>query len=123
MERFLTPVRGLSRGMASRGGNGWATRKMGFKIPIRLQVVLEPLFFLRQLKTWMPLKWDLTSYNGTQFHVNRALKQGIERQAVQPGSVSFIQRFGSALQLNLHVHLIAIEGVFLDRTAQGWRRV
>jgi len=33
--------------------------------------------------------------------------------------VTFLQRFGGALQLNLHYHLIVIEGVFLDRTDQG----
>src|SRR5262249_33278324 len=31
----------------------------------------------------------------------------------------FIQRFGSALQLNLHFHVICLEGVSLDRTTQG----
>src|SRR5262245_30310113 len=34
-------------------------------------------------------------------------------------SVTFIQRFGSALNLNLHFHCIFIEGVYLDRTAAG----
>jgi hypothetical protein len=33
--------------------------------------------------------------------------------------VTFLQRFGGALQLNLHYYLIAIEGVFVDRTDQG----
>ena len=32
------------------------------------------------------------------------------------GSVTFVQRFGSALQLNVHFHLLAPEGVF---TADG----
>jgi hypothetical protein len=32
------------------------------------------------------------------------------------GSVTFVQRFGSALQLNVHFHLLAPEGVF---TAAG----
>jgi len=54
-----------------------------------------------------------------QFYVNQAVKCGAERQKVQPGSVTFLQRFGGALQLNLHHHLIVIEGVFLDRTDQG----
>lgn len=38
---------------------------------------------------------------------------------MQPGSVTFIQRFGSALNANIHFHVIVIEGVFLDRTDQG----
>ena len=54
-----------------------------------------------------------------QFYVNQAVRRGAERQKVQPGSVTFLQRFGGALQLNLHYHLIVMEGVFLDRTDQG----
>jgi hypothetical protein len=33
--------------------------------------------------------------------------------------VTFLQRFGGALQLNVHYHVIVIEGVFLDRSDQG----
>ena len=35
-----------------------------------------------------------------QYYVNQAVKRGVERQQVQPGSVTFLQRFGGALQLN-----------------------
>src|SRR4029434_7401362 len=38
---------------------------------------------------------------------------------VQPGSVTFIQRFGSAINLNLHFHVVFLEGVYLDRTDQN----
>lgn len=38
---------------------------------------------------------------------------------MQPGSVTFLQRFGGALNANLHYHVIVMEGVFLDRTDQG----
>src|SRR5262245_43167063 len=48
-----------------------------------------------------------------------AVKRGAERQKVQPGAVTLVQRFGGALQRNVHYHLIVIEGVFLDRTDQG----
>jgi hypothetical protein len=54
-----------------------------------------------------------------QYDVNQAVQRGIERDTVHPGSVTFIQRFGSALQLNLHFHVIVLEGVYLDRTDQG----
>lgn len=33
--------------------------------------------------------------------------------------MTFLQRFGGALNANLHYHLIAIEGVFVDRTEQN----
>jgi hypothetical protein len=54
-----------------------------------------------------------------QYVVNQAVKHGVERQKVQLGSMTFIQRFGSALNANTHFHFIVIEGVFLDRTEQG----
>ena len=34
-----------------------------------------------------------------QYYVNHAVKRGIERQQVHPGSVTFLQRFGGALNL------------------------
>jgi hypothetical protein len=49
----------------------------------------------------------------------RVRSRRLERQKVQPGSVTFIQRFGSVLNANTHFHFIVIAGVFLDRTAQG----
>jgi hypothetical protein len=54
-----------------------------------------------------------------QYDVNQAVKGGVERQQVHPGSVTFIQRFGSALNLNVHYHVLFLEGVYLDRTGQG----
>ena len=54
-----------------------------------------------------------------QYYVNQAVHGGVERPRVHPGSVTFIQRFGSALQLNLHFHVICLEGVYLDRTDQA----
>jgi Putative transposase len=33
--------------------------------------------------------------------------------------VTFIQRFGSALNLHVHFHCVFLEGVYLNRTAAG----
>jgi hypothetical protein len=55
----------------------------------------------------------------SQYYVNQAVKRGVERQQVQPGSVTFIQRFGGAINLNVHYHVVFLEGVYLDRTDQG----
>ncbi len=33
--------------------------------------------------------------------------------------MTFLQRFGGSLNLNLHYHLVFLEGVFVDRAAQG----
>jgi hypothetical protein len=54
-----------------------------------------------------------------QYDVNQAVTRGIARQQVQPGSVTFLQRFGSALNLHVHFHWVLLEGVYLNRTAAG----
>jgi hypothetical protein len=91
-------------------------------VPTRQWVVSVPI----PLRYWTAPSRDLTAQvHGiirttiAQFYVNQAVKRGAERQNVQPGSVTFLQRFGGALNANLHYHLIVIEGVFLDRTDQG----
>jgi len=40
---------------------------------------------------------------------------GYERKRLHAGSVCFVQRFGSALNLNPYLHFLVIEGVWLDR--------
>src|SRR5215475_10539108 len=54
-----------------------------------------------------------------QYYVNQAIQRGHARATVHPGSVTFLQRFGSALNVNLHCHCVFIEGVYLERTAVG----
>src|SRR5262245_25508458 len=51
-----------------------------------------------------------------QYYVNQAVTRGLERATIHPGSVTFIQRFGSALNVHLHFHILFLEGVYLDRT-------
>jgi hypothetical protein len=82
------------------------------------------------LRYWMSTSRDLTAQVHTtvrttiaQYYVNQAVKRGVKRgvkrQKVQPGSVSFIQRFGSSINLNLHFHVVFLEGVSLDRSDAG----
>src|SRR5256712_11594279 len=91
-------------------------------VPVRQWVVSVPM----PLRYWMAASQDLTATVHTiirttiaQYYVNQAVTRGMERQKVQPGSVTFIQRFGSALNLNVPYQLIFLEGVYLDRTDQG----
>ncbi len=91
-------------------------------VPTRQWVVSVPM----PLRYWTAPSRDLTAQvHGiirttiAQFYVNEAVKRGAERQEVQPGSVTFLQRFGGSLNANLHYHVITIEGVFLNRTEQG----
>jgi Putative transposase/Transposase zinc-binding domain len=78
------------------------------------------------LRYWMAGSQDLTAKVHTiirttigQYYVNQAVQRGHERATVHPGSVTFIQRFGSALNVNLHFHCVFMEGVYLDRTDAG----
>jgi hypothetical protein len=78
------------------------------------------------LRYWMAASKELTATVHTiirrtisQYYVNRAVEQGIERKQAQAGSVTFIQRFGSALNANLHLHMLFLEGVYVDRSEQG----
>jgi hypothetical protein len=89
--------------------------------PTRQWVVSVPM----PLRYWMVASKDLTATVHTiihttiaQYYVNQAVTRGVARQQVQPGSVTFIQRFGSALNANIHFHVIVLEGVYLDRTDQ-----
>src|SRR5215470_18548358 len=91
-------------------------------VPTRQWVVSVPI----PLRYWMAASQDLTATVHTiirttigQYYVKQAVTRGVPRAIIQPGSVTFIQRFGSALNLNVHYHLLFLEGVYLDRTDQG----
>src|SRR5215510_6570095 len=91
-------------------------------VPTRQWVVSVPV----PLRYWMAGSQDLTAKVHTiirttigQYYVNQVVTHGHERANVHPGSVTFIQRFGSALNLNLHLHCVFMEGVYLDRTTGG----
>src|SRR5262244_103206 len=91
-------------------------------VPTRQWVVSVPV----PLRYWMASSQDLTAKVHTiirttisQYYVNQAVTHGVPREKVQPGSVTFIQRFGSAINLNVHYHFVFLEGVYLDRADQG----
>jgi hypothetical protein len=91
-------------------------------VPTRQWVVSLPI----PLRYWMASSRELTAKVHTiirrtigQYYVNQAVKQGATRASVQPGSVTFLQHFGGSINLNLHVHVIFLEGVYEDRSAQG----
>jgi len=55
------------------------------------------------------------------FERRRAARRGI--RAGRGGAVTAIQRFGSALNLNVHFHTLAVQGVFIDDGCGGLRFV
>src|SRR5947209_8156398 len=67
-------------------------------VPTRQWVVSVPI----PLRYWMAASQDLTAKVHTiirttisQYYVNQAVQQGVPRDKLQPGSVTFMQRFGS----------------------------
>jgi len=91
-------------------------------VPTRQWVVSVPI----PLRYWMASSQALTATVHTiirttigHYDVNQTVTRGVPRDKVQPGSVTFIQRFGSAINLHVHYHVVFLEGVYLDRTAQG----
>jgi hypothetical protein len=42
-------------------------------------------------------------------------KAGFTHKSVRTGAVTLIQRFGSALNLNIHFHMLFLDGVYIDR--------
>jgi Putative transposase len=91
-------------------------------VPTRQWVVSVPI----PLRYWMASSRELTDQVHTiirrtiaQYYVNQAVTHGRQRHQVHPGAVTFLQRFGSALNANLHFHLLLLEGVYLARPDQG----
>jgi Putative transposase len=91
-------------------------------VPTRQWVVSVPV----PLRYWMAASQALTAKIHTilrttvgQYYVNKTVARGFARANIQPGSVTFLQRFGSALNVNLHFHSVFLEGVYLERTDQG----
>jgi hypothetical protein len=56
-----------------------------------------------------------TSYTFGNWLADQA---GIDRASAQCGAVTLIQRFGSALNLNIHLHMLWLDGVY-DRSAEA----
>ena len=72
-------------------------------VPTRQWVVLVPV----PVRYWIASSQDLTAKVHTiirttigQYYVNKAVTQGLARANIQPGSVTFLQRFGSAINVN-----------------------
>ena len=53
-------------------------------------------------------------------------KGGFKQNTARTGAVTFIQRFGSALNLNVHFHILFLDGVYIDgftKEKQVFKRV
>src|SRR4029450_1889979 len=93
-------------------------------VPTRPWVVAVPV----PVRYWMAASQELTAQVHTiirtaigQYYMNKAVTRGCERADIQPRHVTLTQRFGSAINLNLHFHCVFLERVYLDRTDQGFK--
>ncbi len=53
------------------------------------------------------------AYRCIATHLTR--KTGFSRKTVDTGAVTLIQCFGSALNLNVHFHMLFLDGVYVER--------
>jgi len=51
-------------------------------------------------------------YRTISMHLTR--KAGYTKTTAQTGAVTLIQRFGSALNLNIHFHMLFLDGAYVD---------
>ena len=56
-------------------------------------------------------------YRGISTHLIH--KAGFSRKDGATGAVTLIQRFGSALNLNIHFHILFLDGVYVYRGGEG----
>jgi hypothetical protein len=80
-----------------------------FPIPMRYWMAKNPKWVTRVL--------TLVIRALSSFQSKRARKLGIKQS--QSGSLTLVQRFGDAIRLNIHFHILMIEGVYEDRSGQA----
>ena len=86
------------------------------KAPYRQFVLSVPI----ALRYWMATNKKLTTKvhkivaeETNILYQDRASKRGL--QTIGSGSIDFIQRFGGAINLNIHFHLLQMGGVYIKR--------
>lgn len=88
------------------------------KVPIRQWVLSFP-FQLRFLLARHPeLMGQVLSIVYRSLSSYLVKKTGYTKAIAQTGSVTLIQRFGSALNLNVHFHMLFLDGVYTDDYGQ-----
>jgi ribosomal protein S27E len=89
------------------------------KVPLR-QWVLSVPFQLRFLFASYPEQMGkalgVVSRSITSWLIRQA---GFTHATARTGAVTFIQRFGSALNLNVHFHMLFLDGVYVTRCHDG----
>lgn len=78
-------------------------RVLSFPFPLRFLFAIQPKNKARVLGI---------VHNGIATHLVK--KAGYTHHTARTGAVTLIQRFGSALNLNIHFHMLFLNGVYVD---------
>ena len=98
------PMRQLSPGMAcSRAMQEQLPRVLSVPFPLRFLFATQPAVMGKVLGI---------VYRTIATQLIR--KAGYTKTTAQTGAVTLIQRFGSALNLNIHFHMLFLDGVYID---------
>ena len=54
-----------------------------------------------------------------RYYFNKAIALGYDKKQLHPGLIIFVQRFGSSLSVNVHFPILALDGVYLDRSERN----
>jgi hypothetical protein len=98
--------------------------------------LVNDVFGARPVRQWVlsvpfPLRWlfasKLDAIGPVLAIVQRVIgwladQAGIERASAQCGAVTLIQRFGSALNLNVHFHMLWLDGVYEEKIEPPQRK-
>src|SRR5690606_33762496 len=79
---------------------------VSFPIPIRFWMAKNPNLMSESLKVFQRML--------AQYYQKAARNQGAQGN-LQAGSLTVIQRFGGALNLNIHFHILALDGVYQEK--------
>ena len=83
------------------------------RVPVRQWVLSLPFALRYRLAhdpSMLTAVYDVFVRTGFSFLRRLARDYGIEQ--AQCGAVSFVQRYGGALNLNVHIHMVSIDGVY-----------
>jgi hypothetical protein len=63
---------------------------------------------------WSRSGRELAQYSLSASLAHLAHQAGFKKKEAHTGAVTLIQRFGSALNLNIHFHMLFLDGVYID---------
>ena len=92
--------------------------RLGFKPPHQpvRQWVLSFPYLLRFLFASRPvITGQVLGIVNRVITTHLVKKAGYSKKTARTGAVTLIQRFGSALNLNIHFHMLFLDGVYVDR--------